>query len=315
MRICGRCKIEKPLTEFYKDKRNKDGLTTICKKCIRVDAKRYKQSEKGKLSTKRYKRGEAGRESTKRYKRGEAGKKASKRYCQGEAGKLSAKRNQKSEARKKYVSTEKFKNRNKLYLKKRNATRRLQVLIHYSEETPRCKKCGEKHLEFLEIDHINGGGRKQRGTGWHNIYVKLIAENFPEGYQILCSNCNIKKFKMFKKSQFVNRTIRQKSAKKSNDKVMMDVFSHYMTDGKIKCSCPGCNVDDIDVLCIDHINGDGAEHRKNNGLKGGSDMYRWIRKNGYPDDLRLLCHKCNQALHNYGYCPHEREVENGTNKS
>jgi hypothetical protein len=278
-KVCNRCGEEKALTEFYKDKRSKDGLTTICKKCIRVNAERYKKSEKGKKSEKRYRQGEAGKKSRKRYKKGEAGKKAGKRYREGEIGKL---------------SREDYSNRI-----------RLEVLRHYSEEIPRCKKCGENHLEFLEIDHINGGGRKQRReSGCMNIYLKLRRENFPEGYQVLCSNCNIKKLKMFNNSKFINTIKQYKIDRKSRDKFKVEVFSHYTTDGKIKCSCPGCIVDDIDVLCIDHINGDGAEHRKNNGLKGGIDMYRWIRKNNYPKDLRLLCCNCNQVLNNYGYCPH-----------
>ena len=34
MKICTKCCIKKPLTEFYKDKQNKDGFTYSCKKCI-----------------------------------------------------------------------------------------------------------------------------------------------------------------------------------------------------------------------------------------------------------------------------------------
>ena len=36
------------------------------------------------------------------------------------------------------------------------------VFNHYSCDRMECACCGEKFLEFLVLDHINGGGRKQR---------------------------------------------------------------------------------------------------------------------------------------------------------
>ena len=33
LKICGRCKKELPLSEFYKDKQQKDGLSCYCKEC------------------------------------------------------------------------------------------------------------------------------------------------------------------------------------------------------------------------------------------------------------------------------------------
>ena len=54
-----------------------------------------------------------------------------------------------------------------------------------------CACCNEPHLRFLTVDHINGGGNKQRKTiGQGRLYQWLIKNNFPDGYQILCFNCN-----------------------------------------------------------------------------------------------------------------------------
>lgn len=59
----------------------------------------------------------------------------------------------------------------------------------------RCTCCGESNLIFLAIDHINGGGalerrRKGRNGGGSRIYMRLRREGWPEGFQVLCFNCN-----------------------------------------------------------------------------------------------------------------------------
>ncbi len=72
---------------------------------------------------------------------------------------------------------------------------KLEVFSHYSGGQPRCKCCGEKVIEFLTIDHINGGGRKHIKSvrelrGGYVFYTWLKKNNYPKGFQILCYNCN-----------------------------------------------------------------------------------------------------------------------------
>lgn len=74
---------------------------------------------------------------------------------------------------------------------KRNQKLKLRVLSHYSNGMPKCACCGESHTEFLSIDHIRGGGNQHRKEiGQLTIYHWLIKNNFPEGFQVLCFNCN-----------------------------------------------------------------------------------------------------------------------------
>lgn len=73
------------------------------------------------------------------------------------------------------------------------AQQRFQCLMHYSNGVIQCECCGELEYEFLTIDHINGGGQKQLkelkriGT---NFYRWLMMNNFPDGFRVLCMNCN-----------------------------------------------------------------------------------------------------------------------------
>lgn len=75
--------------------------------------------------------------------------------------------------------------------KKFRINRRLRVLKHYSGEVPVCACCQEAHYEFLGIDHIDGGGTQHRKSVGVNLDRWLIKNGFPEGYQVLCHNCNL----------------------------------------------------------------------------------------------------------------------------
>lgn len=74
----------------------------------------------------------------------------------------------------------------KYYLEKR-----LVVLKYYGNK---CACCGETTREFLEIDHKNNDGSAHRKTlKGRNIIVWIIENNYPDMFQILCSNCNMSK--------------------------------------------------------------------------------------------------------------------------
>jgi len=91
--------------------------------------------------------------------------------------------------------------------KKNRLKRRLNVLQTYSKrlsnsDIPCCNCCGENfHIDFLAIDHI--AGRQQMDSepeliklgysselSGYDLKNWLIKNDFPEGFQILCHNCN-----------------------------------------------------------------------------------------------------------------------------
>lgn len=71
---------------------------------------------------------------------------------------------------------------------------RQDVLDAYGNE---CKCCGEKHQEFLGIDHVNNDGeghRKELKGYGRAIYQWLKKNGYPQkGFQLLCHNCNMAK--------------------------------------------------------------------------------------------------------------------------
>ena len=67
---------------------------------------------------------------------------------------------------------------------------KLAVITHYGGV---CICCRESHIGFLSIDHINGGGTQHRVRIGGHLYEWLIKNNYPEGFQVLCLNCNFAK--------------------------------------------------------------------------------------------------------------------------
>ncbi len=79
-----------------------------------------------------------------------------------------------------------------------------------------------------------------------------------------------------------------------------EVITHYGGH----CVC--CGETNLKFLTIDHIYEDGAQCRRDTNTRGGTRYYYWIKENGFPDFLRVLCYNCNLATYrNGGICPHE----------
>jgi len=86
------------------------------------------------------------------------------------------------------------------YSRRRKWRRKQEALTRYSiSPFPICAYCGETDLKVLQLDHIDGGGNQHRKSlkkgkygGW-SFYMLLESQGYPEGYQVLCANCNIRK--------------------------------------------------------------------------------------------------------------------------
>ena len=83
-------------------------------------------------------------------------------------------------------------------------------------------------------------------------------------------------------------------------KLKDEVFTAY---GGYCCTC--CGENNKEFLQIDHVNNDGGSHRREIGCVGGSGLYGWLKRNGFPPGFQVLCANCNYAKSMYGYCPHK----------
>ena len=97
------------------------------------------------------------------------------------------------------------------------------------------------------------------------------------------------KIEKVKQYNHLHKVVRTEHYWQYRTQLKLEVLTHY---GNGKCACVQCGFDDILALSIDHINGNGNEHRRVLGTTGGRPFYVWLKKNNYPEGYRTLCMNC-----------------------
>lgn len=177
---CWKCKNIKLASDFYKNKSKSDKLSSECKECSKNRLKIYKKHYSKIYREKhREKINERHRQQCKNYY-----------YKNRRAKKCTHCRTLLTIFDQKTICN-KCSERQRGYHKKRYDRIREEIFHHYGNE---CAWCGIKDQIVLSIDHINDDGAKQRKMMQNGLFYRwLKRENFPEGYQILCRNCNWRK--------------------------------------------------------------------------------------------------------------------------
>ena len=122
----------------------------------------------------------------------------------------------------------------------------------------KCVVCGFTHPYALQIDHVNNNGKEDRKkyNTQQKLYEHILAVN-GEGYQVLCANCNIIKYRCFLsniktgESKWHNyiKTERAKARKREKTKVLQDniIPEHKLAP---KLEIQGLNIKDNKILGI-----------------------------------------------------------------
>jgi hypothetical protein len=104
-------------------------------------------------------------------------------------------------------------------------------------------------------------------------------------------------------------TFCRSKVKQSLRDIKAETFEAY---GGAKCYCCGETI--FVLLGIDHMNNDGAQHRKemtgSTRSGGGRVLYLWLKRNNWPSGFQVACFSCNMGRHlNGGICPHQAAKE------
>ena len=81
-----------------------------------------------------------------------------------------------------------YRKKKRTLVKKRKQYLRTTILTKFNNK---CIKCSNTDIRVLQIDHINGGGNKERKSFKNQLipYYRHILKNI-NNYQLLCANCN-----------------------------------------------------------------------------------------------------------------------------
>lgn len=278
MKKCYKCGETLDNSCFGKNRSKPDGLATECKDCKRGQDRSYWHANKDAINAKQ------------------------RQFYADNCERLIAKACQYSKENRVKCRVWTTKAKNKL---------KADVFGHYCGGKPTCTGCGEKDIGVLTIDHIAGNGADHRRELFGNnrrcgypFYQWLKRNEYPDGFQVLCFNCQFRKRAVELKPE--NPTHLQEVRARYARSIKEECLDHY--GGRV-CEC---GENDLTVLTLDHVNDDGAEHRRETGTRG-QNFYHMLRKNGFPNEppLEVKCLNCQIKKRNEKY-NRERESKQAT---
>lgn len=150
-----------------------------------------------------------------------------------------------------------------------------------------CKLCYAANTRRLNT--LNPDVKRQRDKEWYEKNADAISE---------------RRRLRWTSMTLTEKERRKRDAKVHNNKLKREALEHY---GGAFCKC--CGETELLMLSLDHVQNDGAAHRK--ALTGQTrtmptQSYVWAKQNNWPSIYQVMCFNCNWARHwNNGICPHE----------
>lgn len=162
------------------------------------------------------------------------------------------------------------------------------------DATKRCSKCGEvKPLSEFAHRSVSPDGHSPKcrrcTSAWAKAYARenrevILAQrrdSYQERRDILLG-----RMQSYREE---HRDIIAAQERERRASIRAQVFAHYGD----ACACCGT----AERLTIDHVNGDGAQHRLElfGDPQGASatQFYFWLIQNGFPAGFQVLCRPCN----------------------
>jgi hypothetical protein len=130
--------------------------------------------------------------------------------------------------------------------------------------------------------------------------VRIIENLYPDGTCKVCQKVRRSpaeyKEKVSKQGKEYYAKTSSKTRKQTRERMAalkLEVLTFYSPNHILGCCWSGCTVADIDMLSLDHVNNDGADHRrlinKTYRNRGGEKLYRIVKRENFPTGFQTLC--------------------------
>lgn len=169
-------------------------------------------------------------------------------------------------------------------------------------QTRKCRKCGTtRFLSEFPIYKQSTGGRRHECRFCYRARMNAQYIKDPETKKL--ASARRYAAKPYREWDDEAKQLQRERHRAYRAEHLAMVLNHYGA----RCAC--CGETEPIFLTVDHVRGNGAAHRRE--IKAGrsvDNLYRWIIKNGFPDDFQVLCFNCNCGRYrNGGQCPHTTE--------
>ena len=175
----------------------------------------------------------------------------------------------------------------------------------YLKEIIKCNFCGKEIKKTGPFQKYCDYCRKHKEYWIYRIHYRKRKnerqKNFKKKYPKKIREQTYRYYLKYRKDNPIYQQRISEWGKKLRLKKRKLVIEKY--GGRCKC----CGETKYEFLAIDHKNSDGTKHRAEL-RKKYSNIIEYALKNNFPNDLRVLCHNCNQARGFYGYCPHQKRI-------
>jgi hypothetical protein len=163
-----------------------------------------------------------------------------------------------------------------------------------------CKSCTvlKPIASFQERNTARNGGRPTyRYSCFDCESAKALARYHELKNKGACSHCGQPPMEGFGtcESCYIKNKMARDSAVAALRELVLSAYGR---------KCSHCKDPCIGCLEIDHVGGWGKEHKDSRGRRlQGYGLWVWIRDNGFPATLRLLCGSCHSSLSYRGELP------------
>lgn len=164
-----------------------------------------------------------------------------------------------------------------------------KVKNRHLPECDDCRRARNKAWRLANVDRVRAVNREWQRANPER--VKAAMERWKQRHPGKAARAAAVWFK-------ANRERALATGRRQHRELKVAAYAAY---GGFQCAC--CGEETEAFLSLDHVNNDGAEHRRTTDRR---NLYRWLRDNGYPDGFQVLCMNCNFGkARNGGICPHQ----------